>query len=225
MSAPRDTPPTRYAYLHGLASGPRSRKGVALRDAFARRGVPLALPDLNRPSFERLSHAAMIAAVDALAGPAGRWSLVGSSLGGWVAARWAELHPDRVERLVLLCPGFDLAARWPALLGAEALARWEAEGALPLADAEGVTRPLHVGFLEEARRGPGRPVVPCPTLVVHGTRDEVVPIEGSRRYAAAHPDRVRLVEVDDDHGLVASLPTIVAEAAAFLGLPPEAPAP
>jgi predicted esterase YcpF (UPF0227 family) len=26
----------------------------------------------------------------------GKWRLIGSSLGGYTAARWAELHPDRV---------------------------------------------------------------------------------------------------------------------------------
>ena len=36
------------------------------------------------------------------------------------------------------------------------------------------------------------PEVDCPTLIVHGTRDEVVPIEGSRAYAASRAN-VRLV--------------------------------
>ena len=30
-------------------------------------------------------------------------------------ATWAELHPERVERMFLLCPGFDLPSRWPLL--------------------------------------------------------------------------------------------------------------
>lgn len=47
-----------------------------------------------------------------------------------------------------------------------------------------------------------------PVWLVHGTRDDVVPIEHSRRLArTGTPDLVRLIEVDDDHslaGMVAS---------------------
>ena len=40
---------------------------------------------------------------------------------------------------------------------------------------------------------------PCRTAIVHGTRDEVIPIALSRDYARRFA--VELVEVDDDHGL------------------------
>ena len=41
-----------------------------------------------------------------------------------------------------------------------------------------------------------------PVLVVHGTKDDVVDIDGSRRLAnTGSPERVRLVEVDDGHRL------------------------
>ena len=33
-----------------------------------------------------------------------RAAIIGISLGGWIAAKWAIAHPDRVEQLVLLCP-------------------------------------------------------------------------------------------------------------------------
>jgi pimeloyl-ACP methyl ester carboxylesterase len=203
----------RYAYLHGLGSSPRSHKGVALERAFASRGLTLERPDLNRPSFALLDHAAMLAAVDDMDtrqshGPP--WRLVGSSLGGWVAARWAELRPDRVDRLVLLCPGFDLADRWADVVGAEQMARWEREGALALADASGDMVDVHWGFMEGARRHPGTPEVPCPTLILHGGNDEIVPIERSRRYAATRP-HVQLIELDDDHSLADSIDRVIEE--------------
>lgn len=211
----------RYAYLHGLASSARSRKGVALERAFAAHGLALALPDLNCPSFALLDHDAMLAAVDELSaqqpdGPP--WRLIGSSLGGWLAARWAELHPERVDRLVLLCPGFDLTERWPALLGADKMARWQREGSLPFADAGGELVDVHWGFMESARRQPGRPEVPCPTLILHGVYDDIVPIESSRRYAATRP-HVRLVELDDDHALMKSLARVRDEVLAAFEIP------
>jgi hypothetical protein len=207
------------AYLHGFASGPLSKKGLVLAERLRGRGVELRLPDLNRPSFSRLTVTGALEAVDELVAgvdaDGGRWRFVGSSLGGYVAARWAELHPDRVARLLLLCPGFDLLSRWPLLLGWETFARWERDGVIPLADGAGRMTPVHWGFVEDARRHPPFPEVPCPTRIVHGTRDEVVPVETSRRYAAARP-HVTLHEVDDDHGLLASVDAIGAEVEEFL---------
>lgn len=68
----------------------------------------------------------------------------------------------------------------------------------------------------DARLPEGQPV-----LLVHGTRDEVVPIEHSRRLAqTGSPGLVRLLEVDDTHrltGLVESdrLADLVREAHAL----------
>lgn len=48
---------------------------------------------------------------------------------------------------------------------------------------------------------------PAPTTILHGRGDDVLPIAGSRDFAAAQG--LRLVEVDDDHRLAASIPTIL----------------
>ena len=53
-----------------------------------------------------------------------------------------------------------------------------------------------------------RPALPdrVPIWIVHGTRDDVVDPEDSRRLAASgSPEWVRLLEVDDDHALSASV--------------------
>lgn len=214
MSAPRSC----LAYLHGFASGPLSKKGQALAARLGRRGVELHLPDLNRPSFGELTVTGALEAVDRMVAagpPEALWRFVGSSFGGYVATRWAELRPDRVDRLLLLCPGFDLPARWLHLLGAEEFARWERDGRLVLPDGAGRPTPVHWGFVQDARRHPPFPEAPCPTRIVHGTRDEVVPVEGSRRYAARRP-HVELVEVDDDHALLEVMETIAGEVEHFL---------
>ncbi len=204
----------RYAYLHGFASGPRSYKGCLLRERLAGFGVELELPDLAMPSFGGLTYTDALAAIDALG--TGPFCFIGSSMGGYLGARFAQLHPDRVARLLLLCPGFDLVSRWPVLIGADAMARWEAEGALALPDRDGGETPVHFGFIEDARQHPAWPDVACPTVIVHGTRDEVVPVESSRTYARGR--EVTLVEVDDDHGLTGSVELIARTAVEHFGL-------
>lgn len=215
----------RHAYLHGFASSSQSSKGQALRRFYAEHDLELHTPDLNIPSFAELSYSGMLAGFDAFdreldqahaSDPAARWRLIGSSMGGFLAARWAELHPDRVDRLILLCPAFDFIERWPVLIGADNFERWRSEGRFALPDASGTPVAVGYGLIEDARTHPARPEVPCPTTIIHGTRDSIVPIASSRAYAQAHADRVNLIEVDDDHLLTSSLATIEAIAEAEL---------
>lgn len=202
-------PRFRYAYFHGFRSSPSAKKGLHLRAFLAESGVDLLLPDLNRPSFAKLSPAAMLAHLDACHEREGRpsWRIVGSSLGGWLAARWAELHPSRVDRLVLLCPAFDLGRRWPRMMPPGDFERWRREGEIETEDAAGHPARLHFAFYEEARRENQRPKVSCPVTVVHGSRDETVPFESSHDWVEEHPN-ARLVAVDDAHDLMASLDVI-----------------
>lgn len=221
--------PIRHAYLHGFASSNMATKGQALKRFYEARGLEFHTPDLNAPSFAELSYSAMLERLDAIDRElderegvepgTSRWRLIGSSMGGFVAARWACLHPERVDRLLLLCPAFDFVARWPSLIGAQNFERWREQGRFALPDATGKPVEVHFGLVEDAMTHPARPEVPCPTTIIHGTRDTVVPIESSREYAQAHGDRVRLIEVDDDHLLSRSLPTIEAVAEAELIAP------
>lgn len=206
----------RFAYLHGFASSSASLKGTAFKEAFAARGLSFGTPDLNVPSFSALSPQAMIDHLDGLhASGDGPWSFVGSSLGGWLAARWAELHPERVARLVLLCPAFDIGERWPAILGEGVVERWKKDGTLPMPDGRGKMTRLHYAFFEDSARMVRRPSSPVPTLVIHGRGDDRVPIESSRRWVREQPD-ARLVEVDDGHSLVDSIETVIGEGLPFL---------
>ena len=209
----------RYAHLHGFASSPASRKGTHLAQTLAGHGITLECLDLNRPSFSELTYTGALGAVDEAHAttPDARWRLTGSSMGGWVAARWAELHPEQVDRLVLLCPGLALLERWPVLLGDDGWAQWERDGYLPVESATGAQVPVGWQLIEDARTHPPIPEVPCPTLIIHGVHDVVVPVEGSRRYARDR-DHVTLVEVDSDHGLISALPQITDLVLDFYGV-------
>ena len=202
---------TRYAYLHGFASSSRSAKGTRLAASFAARGLSCVLPDLNEPSFAELTYTGALKAfdaVDALA-PQHAWCLIGSSMGGYLAARWAALNPDKVARLVLLCPGFHMTARWPEMLGEAVMTRWRQEGFMEIPDATGTPTPVSWELVADADRHPGAPENKHPTLIIHGRQDEIVPIGQSRDYAQRWPG-VRLLEVDDDHRLMNSVAQITA---------------
>lgn len=59
---------------------------------------------------------------------------------------------------------------------------------------------------------------PAPTIIVHGTRDEVIPIELSRAFVREHGGELR--EVDDDHGLGSAGLEVILAAVAELAGPP-----
>ena len=206
---------TRYLYLHGFASGPHSQKGVAFEDHFAPCGIAIERLDLRVPSFERLRLSAMIDTVRTAIGDADRAVLIGSSLGGLAASRVAERDP-RVVALVLLAPAFQLVERWRLHL-ADAWDDWRRSGWYEVPDrTTGQTARVDFGFAEDvAAIDVGFPEIAISTLILHGVRDEVVPIARSREFAAIN-DQVELVELDDDHELIASLPRLLIEAEAFL---------
>jgi pimeloyl-ACP methyl ester carboxylesterase len=52
------------------------------------------------------------------------------------------------------------------------------------------------------------PPPPSPITILHGTKDEVVPVSASREYARAYPDQVKLYEVDAGHDINDCLPLI-----------------
>lgn len=206
----------RLLYLHGFASGPGSKKGVAFAEHFAARGLAVERLNLRVPSFEGLRLSQMIdVAQRAIGAPNERAIVIGSSLGGLTAARLAE-RDARVDALVLFAPAFQLVQRWQSALG-DAFAAWERTGYREVLDyTTGGTAKVDFGFVEDARAvDVGFPDVRVPTLIIHGIHDDVVPVDHARRFAAGKP-HVRLIEVDDGHELVASLPRLLAEAEAFL---------
>jgi len=206
--------PPRLLYLHGFGSGPRSAKGVAFADHFARRGHALDCLDLRVPSLEHLRLSAMIATVQrAIGGLEDRAILVGSSLGGMTAGWVAERDP-RVAALVLLAPAFRLTERWREL---PCWDDWQRTGWRAIHDYQ-ADRPARLDFAaaEDAMAiDVGFPEVRVPTLVLHGVHDTAVPIATSRSFAAGAP-RAELVELDDGHDLHASLPRLLDETDRFL---------
>lgn len=143
--------------------------------------------------------------------------LVGSSMGGYLAALYAARHPE-VEKLVLLAPAFGFRDRWPAMLGAEKFAEWERTGELAVFHY-GEKTEAKVGWqlAEDARKWEAVPEFGQPALIFHGTKDLTVPIAGSEAYAATHGN-VRLERFDAGHELTEVIDEMWEQTAQFLGI-------
>jgi hypothetical protein len=208
-----------WLYLHGFASGPTSFKGREFVGWSRARGVTMHALDLRVPSMEELRFSAMKTrvreAIDASGGAHARAVLVGSSLGGLCALRVAEEDP-RVCAVFAMAPAFRLAARWRARLGEPAFERWKTDGFVEVDDhmTGGRSRVGYSFYDELDRIDSGFPDVRVPVCIVQGVRDDVVDPENARIFARGKP-HVRLVEVDDGHELVDSMPEILREAAGF----------
>ncbi len=204
-------------YLHGFASGPSSHKARVLSARFAALGISMTIPDLTPgdDGFERSSPSSMLAvAQTALAAGPPPHAIIGSSLGGYLAALIAARDPS-IERLVLMAPAFRLFERWSARLTADQLADWRVSGLETMHFGSGRRRRIGWHFFEDAGRYPPFPEVRIPTLCIAGTRDDTVPFADVDTFAARTPS-ARLVAVDDAHDLAASLDRIFDEARAFL---------
>jgi pimeloyl-ACP methyl ester carboxylesterase len=203
-------------YLHGFASGPSSAKGRAFEELFGSIGVALHRADLTpgAEGFERSTPLTMLSEAEKALAATGARVVMGSSLGGYLAALLAARHPS-IERLVLLAPAFRLFERWRARLTREQADAWKAEGLWVDHHVTKDRRRLGYRFMEDAATLPAFPEVRVPALCFAGRRDDTVPLEDVAAFVDRTPG-ARLVVLDDGHELVASVPRIFEEMRQFL---------
>lgn len=198
----------RLLYIHGFASSPESSKALAFKAALAGHSHPVEIPAMDGGDFEHLTISGQINVLEQTIHrePV---CLIGSSMGGFLAALYAATHPE-VSKLVLLAPAFGFASDWGAKAGIPAPRDFHV-----FHYGEQKMRRVHYGLVEDALQFPASPDFIQPGLIFHGVHDDVVPIEASRAFSACHPN-VRLVELDSDHELLNVLDRIVRESVAFL---------
>jgi pimeloyl-ACP methyl ester carboxylesterase len=216
MRGPTDPPPpARVLYLHGFASSPASSKARFFRDRWRDRGVEIEVPELTEGDFEHTTLTRQLALVTRLVA-GDTVLLVGSSLGGYLAALLAARRPERVAALVLLAPAFGMARRWSRLLTDAGVAQWRERGWLEVHHYGSQTQErIGYGLLSDAAGYEEFPAVTCPTLLLHGRNDETVDHRLSVEFAAARPN-VELELLDSDHQLLDVLEPMWARITEFL---------
>jgi pimeloyl-ACP methyl ester carboxylesterase len=89
---------SRIIFVHGSDSNGQTYKAQVLRRHF---------PDIITPDFTgQLS--LRLSQLDSLVKDQTDWTLIGSSLGGLIAALFSTQHPNQVRKLVLLAPALHL---------------------------------------------------------------------------------------------------------------------
>jgi hypothetical protein len=215
----------RILYLHGFASSPASSKARFFEERLGRAGFAVEILDLA-PDFERLTITGQLAVIaraaagepvtegQAKACPTAV-TLIGSSMGGYLAALYAARHPE-VWRIALMAPAFGFARRWSERLGASAVEAWKRTGAIEVFHyGEGRTRRVGYELLEDGARYEDYPDVTQPCLIFHGVDDDVVPAQYSRDFAAMRAN-VRLELMDSGHDLLNVLEVMADRVVAFL---------
>lgn len=209
---------TRVVYLHGFASSPLSGKAQFFRRKFEALGIAMEIPQLDEGRFEELTISSQLGVIERAVGeqPA---ILMGSSLGGYLAALYASRHASRVSKLVLLAPAFQFPRRWRERYSAEGWERWQREGSTPVFHyGEGRERRLGFTFVEDAAQYEDEPAFTQPALILHGTRDNVVPAWISSSYAARHTN-VKLVLLESGHELTDVLDPMWTEISSYIKVP------
>ena len=197
----------RFLYLHGFASGPSSKKAAFFRD----RIHTVEVPDLAAGDFEHLTITGQLKVIEELA--AGEpVALIGSSMGGYLAALYAARHPE-VAKVVLMAPAFGFVKRWSESPEGET---WRKNGYLDVYHyGEKRNCKLSYGLVEDALQYEDFPDFRQPTLIFHGMHDSVVPPRLSSDFAASHPN-ARLHLLDSDHELLNVLDAIWQASGPFL---------
>jgi hypothetical protein len=203
-------------YLHGFASGPSSSKAVFFARKFEEVGMRIQIPALDEGDFENLTITRQLEVINkAVAGRS--VTLIGSSMGGYLAALFAARHQN-VEKLVLLAPAFDFGRRLPEVLSGSDVAEWKRVGRRRVFHyAAGGERDLSYRLIEDASTYESYPDARQPTLILHGREDQTVPLTYSQEFASRHPN-ARVIELDSGHEMTDVLDSLWIETARFLGI-------
>ena len=201
--------PADVLYIHGFASSPQSEKLQLLTTILAP-DVTLDAPDMNVPSFAKLSFAEMMRLAESHISRRPPRAIVGSSLGSLVALELARR--GAAAPLILIAPAVGVARRWQTRLAAGDPIR-------VFHHAMNGEAEIHRAFFDEMNDMQPELATPdVPVSVIMGRNDETVPFAMVRGVwetwiaSGALPQGSRFIEIaGGDHGLVSFVEVIARE--------------
>jgi len=208
---------TEFVYLHGFASGPSSKKASAFKNKFKEIGVSLNTPDLEGGNFENMTLTSQVNIVLDLLDQfqCKKVCLIGSSMGGYLATLVAQRRAE-IKATYLMAPGFNFLERWMGSLkldyGDEAC--WDPKIQI-FHYRYDETKYIRTDIFKDAKNWNTLDLNrKIPSRIVHGTHDEVVPIDESKKFISRRP-WCSLKELDSDHGLLSHLEWVVDDCMVF----------
>ena len=205
-------------HLHGFASNLRSSKIQYMRDyLLAEKSFSFFAMDMDYQTTTTTKTLELLdTLVKGFASKGYKVALSGSSHGAYVVLNYLRFYPsENLLGVLLFAPSYSTLSLTvkeegeekckPWLEGKEDLHIYECETGLQLCiNKEFAVDIIQKGYeilLDGRVNFPEKPKVPI--FIVHGARDEVVPVEHSREFTK----RVKVkeyIEVDDDHRLSVS---------------------
>ena len=188
----------RVLFAHGFEGGPSGSKPTYMREEL---GWEVKSPIMSGLGWSIASQTeVLLRSIDAE-----EFDLViGSSMGGLAAANASSKRSDSEFRLVLIAPAFGIDRYWGGL-GEEEVEEWKKSGER-LYSGYDLEVLLPWEFMESARIM-SWPEINHLTSIMHGTHDDVVDIDFSRRMAIENK-MVDLYEFDDGHRMKESIGSI-----------------
>ncbi len=147
--------------------------------------------------------------------PGERFGLIGSSMGGYLAALVAQTRKN-VAAIYVMAPGFNFIKRWRERVQGHLKGPNSIPDLIPVYHYRyNKDMLLSTDIFRDAEKWDRLDLNrKLPTRIVHGIHDDTVDISESRRFAESHP-MCQLRELDSDHQLLSHIDWIVEDALKF----------